>query len=881
MPARRLLGELLMDAGLLTAVQLEHALTVQRQTGRRLGRILVEEGKLREERLVETLSRQLHVPVAPEARLRQIRPPRSVLELIPAEIAHTKRLLPVFYSAQDATLSLVLADPLDLAPLSALKEQHQLNRLRVLLATEPLLDELITLYYGPRPTLAGRSPHAGGFGAGRELPIVSMLETPEIEVSQPLREAVRKDGTPLEPPTRWSGDAGHEAAAAATGVSPTAQAPLAARGAGSASSPKVPVNPLASGEVALFPPVVPVTHSATHSPAPSRYPAVEPTASPASAPPPKPTPATPAAAAVMAPPSMVIPPGSVPPLAVPVAAPASSVAPPASIPAAAAAAFHAPRPPVLLFEPDDRCAQALGAWLGLEHYSVIRLKEPGSVEAALARSPNALLALRQGVESPELGGMLTRVPAERIRRIPSAREMLEEGGSSGKFLEFYLKTIDFFFSLIEDDKEAPSQRQLRQVSQMARLVGMRLGVPTRQTDALAIAAYFYGMGDFLAHRGIFGGGVTGDANVRLTAELVASFVPPLPVAAILHAMGEDDARPDLQLAAAILKAVSTYIESRDGSRRFARAGQEKALRFLREHKGTRFDARVVDALLELTHKEHLLGQLESNAQADRDVLLVDKDRITLEMLELRFVKEGYQVRIARTGEEALKLIALQPPQLVLAEVMLPKVDGFELCARLKNDVATRDIPFFFLSTRSEASHVTKGLELGAEDFLTKPVNLDILISKVKRLERAQEAQRSKAPGGIRGNLAELALFDLLQVLQLGQKSTRVKLEHAGQRCELILENGNLVNATLTHPTQGQQVGREAFFALCVWEEGSFVVAPDRPGSGGSPASGAERNIHDNNDFLLMEGMRRADELKAGLAQDRPQDRAQDRKEDGA
>lgn len=528
-------------------------------------------------------------------------------------------------------------------------------------------------------------------------------------------------------------------------------------------------------------------------------------------------------------------------------------------------------------------AEAFAAFASTSDEHALRGASPA---AAHSTSPSAAHALDDGHEITHAHAQVGRAVAAagaassstsgpaaqhaaaeptETRRLTPARESHEEEGG-GRFLEFYLKSIDFFFSLLEEDKNAPSQRQLRQVSQMARLLAQRLGVPVRLSDSVALAGYFYSFGDMLVSRGVLGQGVSAENPAKLASDLLAGFGPPLPVVPILQAYSEDHfvAAAGLEtpaFLANLLKTIATYIESRDGSRRFTRAGQEKALRFLREHRGTRFDERVVDAILALTDKENLLGRMEAPTEATRDVLLVDKDRLSLEMLEQRFKKEGFQVRVARTGEEALRLVELSPPQFILAEVMLPKVDGFELCARLKHDEKTRDIPFIFLSSRTDAAHVTKGLELGAEDFLTKPVNLDILIGKIKRLERAQEARREaqhqamkkSAPGAIRGDLAQFALYDLLQVLQLGQKTARLLLERGNQKCELALDNGNVVFAAL-----GAQRGRDAFYELCAWEDGHFQVIPDKAPS--------ERNIQDSNDFLLMEGMRRADEAKAGIDQ---------------
>ena len=155
MSSRKLLGALLLEVGLLTSGQLEQALARQQETGLKLGQVLVDLGWITEDQLVEMLSRQLQIAVAPVARLRQVRPPAQALEMVPAEMALTHRILPIFYNPHEKSLSLVMADPQDLAALSVLKQRNQLERLRVLIAGERLLDELLAQYYGsgePRGT---------------------------------------------------------------------------------------------------------------------------------------------------------------------------------------------------------------------------------------------------------------------------------------------------------------------------------------------------------------------------------------------------------------------------------------------------------------------------------------------------------------------------------------------------------------------------------------------------------------------------------------------------------------------------------------------------------------------------------------------------------
>ena len=96
------------------------------------------------------------------------------------------------------------------------------------------------------------------------------------------------------------------------------------------------------------------------------------------------------------------------------------------------------------------------------------------------------------------------------------------------------------------------------------------------------------------------------------------------------------------------------------------------------------------------------------------------------------LKDEYNVRLANGGERALKIAQSDtPPDLILLDIMMPEMDGYEVCRRLKMDVKTRDIPVIFLTAKSEESDETKGLELGAVDYITKPISPPIVAARVK------------------------------------------------------------------------------------------------------------------------------------------------------
>ncbi len=118
------------------------------------------------------------------------------------------------------------------------------------------------------------------------------------------------------------------------------------------------------------------------------------------------------------------------------------------------------------------------------------------------------------------------------------------------------------------------------------------------------------------------------------------------------------------------------------------------------------------------------------------VLVVDDNAQNLELLEAYMEElENVTTLAATDGEDALAKVAAEKPDLILLDVMMPKMSGFEVCKRLKSDPATRNIPIIMVTALHELGDIERGVEVGTDDFVTKPVNRVDLLSRVTSLLR--------------------------------------------------------------------------------------------------------------------------------------------------
>ena len=231
------------------------------------------------------------------------------------------------------------------------------------------------------------------------------------------------------------------------------------------------------------------------------------------------------------------------------------------------------------------------------------------------------------------------------------------------------------------------------------------------------------------------------------------------------------------------------------------------------------------------------------------VLVVDDEENIRHLLRLAF-EDGFEVLEAVDGLDALDKALEFKPQIILSDIMMPRLDGYGLYRKIKSRPETASIPFVFLSAKKDVDERVVGLEMGADDYITKPFSIKELKAKVRSI--TSKINDMKELGSLEGLLKEVDLVDVIQLIEMGRKTGMLLLESSWGLGRVYFELGGPVYA-VTDKWQGI----EAFYTMLSWKEGRFKLD--------QKAVSIEPNIeHSGGQELLMEGVRLVDEWEESL-----------------
>jgi response regulator RpfG family c-di-GMP phosphodiesterase len=435
------------------------------------------------------------------------------------------------------------------------------------------------------------------------------------------------------------------------------------------------------------------------------------------------------------------------------------------------------------------------------------------------------------------------------------------GKSSGRGMhdKGYVETLNVLVSLLENSRQ-DLRGHSAQVSRLIRKIAERIGLSESQLAHLQIAAFIHDLGKAGAYHlttlnvaEYEGHATSAKKVVHSPSQLMEAVGLPADSKSAVECMYERfDGQgfpkglkgKDIPLGARVLAIADTYADLTQNPRNpfRKRLSPTEACDVLDRYKKNVFDPNLVDLFRHTVSGEDLKARLLANRHR---ALIVDPDPEETTVLELRMVEQGFEVQQARSTDQALQALAGGEFEIVVSELDLKPIDGFALLAEARKQKYGQKLPWIIVTSRSASEDARRAFELGAADFMTKPVSADLLVAKLKQImEREAVARGSNR--GVSGSLSEMGLPDMVQVLWHGRKTGSLKIRSTKDNGEIHFVDGMMWNAMW-----GTLRGEEAVYAMLGLTDGTFALDPNFKAD--------SQVIQASPEALLLEGMRRLDE----------------------
>jgi uncharacterized protein (TIGR02266 family) len=265
------------------------------------------------------------------------------------------------------------------------------------------------------------------------------------------------------------------------------------------------------------------------------------------------------------------------------------------------------------------------------------------------------------------------------------------------------------------------------------------------------------------------------------------------------------------------------------------------------------DGGPIDKLLASFLAEHLGGQADAGVPTTpARIIVVDDDDTYRERAAAVLRGEGHEVTVASNGLEGLGAVLREPPDLILTDLQMPTMDGWQLLRMVRARPSVAHVPIVFFTTLSGEDERLKGYQLGVDDYIAKPFNERELAVRITRILRQNELRPRSAASknALRGDLSQVGLASVLSFIEMEKRSGTLLLVSGDKLATLHIASGNVVRVDL--PADGDALaGMERLFYVLDWTEGRFdLTAGDVHGDDqvGVPTS-----------FALLEHARRTDE----------------------
>lgn len=235
------------------------------------------------------------------------------------------------------------------------------------------------------------------------------------------------------------------------------------------------------------------------------------------------------------------------------------------------------------------------------------------------------------------------------------------------------------------------------------------------------------------------------------------------------------------------------------------------------------------------------------------ILIVDDNPSVLKLLNISLSKAGYNIVEADNGETAFEVANREYPDLIISDIMMPQMDGIELCWMIRESSKVPLVPFIFLTSFDDSEMEIRGFRAGADEYLSKPIDRKELLDRVadllKRTGKLKNIEKtSNKKKAFSGDLNELSIVELVQMLNLNKKSGILTIDSDKIKGEIYLREGHLIGAKTYN-----KAGEEAFYDLVALEKGTFnfELSDER----------YDQNINNSTMNVIMEACRIMDEKR--------------------
>lgn len=426
----------------------------------------------------------------------------------------------------------------------------------------------------------------------------------------------------------------------------------------------------------------------------------------------------------------------------------------------------------------------------------------------------------------------TAIPRKKDPEEPKPVETLPVQGSVAKpsiiktphedHSEQLLNSLSSAVSMLVTAHLSGKTKELSRVRTTARycqLAAARLNFSTEQTVRLVIAAWLSALKD--------------------KPEVIRQFSSPYDLEAIIFHSGGDEA----SVEALVLGLVDCYhiVEKKFPN-------EYRDVNFVRRHLHIDWSPAsahqdIVETFLQILMDEQFMNKFDHTAGT---ILLVDLDGSAVTDIESPLTRAGYNVHIAGSPEEGQSFIYEAVPDFIIANATKNEDIILELCKKMKAEASSRAVPLVVLLSSYSTVRGAEFLRAGADDFLTTPVDVELLYLKIEKQMLAAAVRPAGGDEGVTGSLADMSFCDMLQMLNVSCKSMDIMVTRGDLTGRVVLRQGSVIHSQL-----GDIIGENAFYQLMQWHDGKFSMKECR--------EFPEATVTSSTMSLLMEGARLADE----------------------